>query len=50
MNSRDKEFEASTGGGPGGAADAGERNIAPATRSPHAPASGRPGIGRVAPA
>ncbi len=42
-----EEFTAATGGGPGGAADAGERNIAPATDSPHAdseqgPDSGRP--------
>ena len=34
MNMREKEF----GPGPGGAAAAGERNIAPATDSPHAPA------------
>jgi xanthine dehydrogenase large subunit len=45
MNMRDKEFTASTGGGPGGAADAGERNLAPATRSPHAPASKGPASG-----
>jgi xanthine dehydrogenase large subunit len=45
MNMRDKEFTASTGGGPGGAADAGERNLAPATRSPHAPASTGPASG-----
>jgi xanthine dehydrogenase large subunit len=36
MNTRDKEFTAATGGGPAGAADAGERNLAPATVSPHA--------------
>ena len=29
MNMRDKEFTSRTGGGPGGAADAGERNFAP---------------------
>ena len=33
------EFTAATGGGPGGAADAGERNLAPATDSPHATTS-----------
>jgi xanthine dehydrogenase large subunit len=40
MNLRDKhtEFTSATGGGPAGAADAGERNLAPATVSPHAPA------------
>ncbi|MBG9388277.1 xanthine dehydrogenase molybdopterin binding subunit [Caenimonas aquaedulcis] len=38
MNMRDKEFNASTGGGPGGPADAGERNLAPGTDSPHAEA------------
>jgi xanthine dehydrogenase large subunit len=45
MNMRDKEFTAATGGGPGGAADAGERNLAPATRSPHAAASTGPASG-----
>lgn len=45
MNSRDKDFTAATGGGPGGSADAGERNIAPATRSPHPPASPGPASG-----
>jgi xanthine dehydrogenase large subunit len=45
MNMRDKEFTAEAGGGPGGAADAGERNLAPATRSPHAPASTSPACG-----
>ncbi len=45
MTARDKEFDAATGGGPGGAADAGERNIAPATRSPHAPTTGGPPAG-----
>ena len=39
MNVRDKEFTAADGGGPGGAADAGERNFAPATSSPHVPAA-----------
>ena len=39
MNVRDKDFAAATGGGPGGAADAGERNLAPATSSPHPPFS-----------
>jgi xanthine dehydrogenase large subunit len=43
MNMREKagEFTSATGGGPAGAADAGERNLAPDTVSPHAPA--RPG-------
>jgi xanthine dehydrogenase large subunit len=45
MTARDKDFDAASGGGPGGAADAGERNIAPATRSPHAPASSGPPAG-----
>jgi xanthine dehydrogenase large subunit len=45
MNMREKEFTASTGGGPTGTADAGERNLAPATRSPHAPASTGPASG-----
>ena len=45
MTARDKEFDAATGGGPDGAADAGERNLAPATQSPHTPASGGPPAG-----
>jgi xanthine dehydrogenase large subunit len=45
MTARDKEFDAAAGGGPGGAADAGERNIAPATQSPHAPSLGGPPAG-----
>jgi xanthine dehydrogenase large subunit len=45
MNMRDKEFTSATGGGPGGAADAGERNLAPATRSPHSPTSTTPACG-----
>ncbi len=45
MNRRDKEFTSATGGGPGGAADAGERNIAPATHSPHPPAAPGPASG-----
>jgi xanthine dehydrogenase large subunit len=49
MNMRDNEFTAATGGGPGGAADAGERNLAPATRSPHRQASGGPAIGAARP-
>jgi xanthine dehydrogenase large subunit len=40
MNMRDKDFTSATGGGPAGAADAGERNLAPATLSPHAQGSG----------
>lgn len=49
MTARDNEFTSTTGGGPGGPADAGERNLAPATRSPHAPASQLPAIGRSRP-
>ncbi|RYF42523.1 MAG: xanthine dehydrogenase molybdopterin binding subunit [Comamonadaceae bacterium] len=45
MNTREKEFTSATGGGPGGAADAGERNIAPATQSPHQPPTGGPAMG-----
>ncbi len=45
MTTRDKEFTAASGGGPGGAADAGERNLAPATQSPHAPAAGGQAVG-----
>jgi xanthine dehydrogenase large subunit len=40
MNMREKDFNSATGGGPAGTADAGERNLAPATLSPHAPGSG----------
>jgi xanthine dehydrogenase large subunit len=40
MNMRDKDFTSATGGGPAGPADPGERNLAPATLSPHAPGSG----------
>lgn len=49
MNARDGEFTSSTGGGPTGPADAGERNLAPATRSPHAPPAGHPAMGRSRP-
>ena len=57
MNTRDQklpgatggDFTAALGGGPGGAADAGERNLAPATESPHAPASPRPAVGSARP-
>jgi xanthine dehydrogenase large subunit len=45
MNKRDDEFTAATGGGPRGPADAGERNLAPATVSPHAPGSSGPASG-----
>ncbi len=45
MTTRDKDFTASSGGGPGGAADAGERNLAPATQSPHAPAARGQAVG-----
>ena len=41
----DKDFDAAAGGGPGGPADAGERNIAPATESQHAPSTGGPAAG-----
>ncbi|MCM2253107.1 MAG: xanthine dehydrogenase molybdopterin binding subunit, partial [Ramlibacter sp.] len=47
MNLREGEFTAATGGGPGGAADAGERNLAPATRSPHRQASSGPAVGQA---
>jgi xanthine dehydrogenase large subunit len=47
MNARDDEFTSATGGGPGGAADAGERNLAPGTQSPHAPATPGPAMGRA---
>jgi xanthine dehydrogenase large subunit len=49
MNAREKEFTSATGGGPAGPADAGERNLAPGTVSPHAPASGLPAVGRSRP-
>nr|MDQ6881087.1 xanthine dehydrogenase molybdopterin binding subunit [Pseudomonadota bacterium] len=45
MTARDKEFDAAAGGGPGGAADAGERNLAPATESPHAATGSGPPAG-----
>ena len=45
MTARDQDFDAATGGGPGGPADAGERNLAPATRSAHAPATDGPPAG-----
>jgi xanthine dehydrogenase large subunit len=40
-----KDFTSAEGGGPGGTADAGERNLAPATRSPHAAAASGPAMG-----
>jgi len=49
MNARESEFTSATGLGPGGPADAGERNLAPATVSPHAPASPQPAVGRAQP-
>jgi xanthine dehydrogenase large subunit len=49
MNARDCDFTSATGGGPGGAADAGERNLAPGTGSPHAPAAPGPSVGRSRP-
>ena len=45
MNKRATEFTSATGGGPAGPADAGERNLAPATQSPHRPTSGGPACG-----
>jgi xanthine dehydrogenase large subunit len=49
MNTRDKEFTAATGGGPVGPADAGERNLAPATVSPHVARSSGPASGAAHP-
>jgi len=49
MNTRDKEFTAATGGGPAGPADAGERNLAPATVSPHPAATAGPASGVARP-
>ena len=49
MNMRDKEFTSRTGGGPGGAADAGERNFAPGYGIDARQALARPGGGRFAP-
>jgi xanthine dehydrogenase large subunit len=49
MNMRDKEFTSRDGGGPAGPADSGERNLAPATVSPHAPASSGPAAGVARP-
>ena len=45
MNMREQDFTSATGGGPGGSADAGERNLAPATQSPHARTSAGPAAG-----
>ena len=49
MNAREGEFTSATGGGPAGPADAGERNLAPATRSPHSAVSTSPAMGRSRP-
>jgi len=49
MNMRGNEFTAATGGGPAGPADAGERNLAPATQSPHPTVSAGPAIGAARP-
>jgi xanthine dehydrogenase large subunit len=49
MNLREGEFTSATGGGPGGAADAGERNLAPATLSPHRATSNGPASGVARP-
>ncbi len=45
MNARDTEMGQATGGGPGGAAAKGERNIAPAHESPHPKGSAGPASG-----
>jgi xanthine dehydrogenase large subunit len=45
MNARDTEMGQATGGGPGGAAAKGERNIAPANESPHAKSTAGPASG-----
>ncbi|MHB1122045.1 MAG: xanthine dehydrogenase molybdopterin binding subunit [Ramlibacter sp.] len=49
MNMRATEFTSATGGGPAGPADAGERNLAPATQSPHRPTAGGPACGVARP-
>ena len=49
MTAREKDFDAATGGGPGGAADAGERNLAPATVSAHPPSAAGPAAGVARP-
>ena len=49
MNARATEFTSATGGGPGGAAAAGERTLAPATPSPHRPPPGGPACGGARP-
>ena len=49
MTAREKDFDAATGGGPGGAADAGERNLAPATASDHPPSAAGPAAGVARP-
>ena len=49
MNRREDEFTSATGGGPAGPADPGERNLAPATQSPHRPATGGAACGAPRP-
>ena len=49
MNMRESDFTSATGGGPAGPADAGERNLAPATQSPHRPAAAGPACGIARP-
>ena len=49
MNARATEFTSATGGGPGGAAAAGERIHAPATQSPQTPTAGGPPCGVARP-
>src|SRR3954466_8774747 len=49
MTARDPDFTSATGGGPAGAADPGERNLAPGTHSPHAKAATVPAAGRAVP-
>ena len=49
MTAREKDFDAATGGGPGGSADAGERNLAPATVSAPPPSAAGPAAGVARP-
>ena len=49
MTAREKDFDAATGGGPGGSADAGERNLAPATVSASPPSAAGPAAGVARP-
>lgn len=49
MNMRATEFTSTTGGGPAGPSDPGERNLAPATQSPHRASSNGPACGVARP-